>query len=71
VNDNLSFATPGEWESWLTSHWQDGTGVWLKIAKKGSGVASVTVSEALDVALCFGWIDGTRRGLDDTFFLQW
>jgi uncharacterized protein YdeI (YjbR/CyaY-like superfamily) len=71
VNDNLSFTGPLEWESWLGANWQRSTGVWLKIAKKASGVASVTVSEALDVALCFGWIDGTRRGLDDTFFLQW
>jgi uncharacterized protein YdeI (YjbR/CyaY-like superfamily) len=43
----------------------------LKIAKKGPRVASVTTSEALDVALCFGWIDGTRRRLDETHFLQW
>jgi uncharacterized protein YdeI (YjbR/CyaY-like superfamily) len=71
VSDDLSFAGPGEWESWLAANWQRSTGVWLKIGKKGSGVASVTASEALDVALCFGWINGTRRGLDDTFFLQW
>jgi uncharacterized protein YdeI (YjbR/CyaY-like superfamily) len=71
VNDNLRFAAPAEWESWLAANWQRSTGVWLKIAKKGSGVPSVAVSEALDVALCFGWIDGTRRGLDETYFLQW
>jgi uncharacterized protein YdeI (YjbR/CyaY-like superfamily) len=71
VNDNLSFATPSEWESWLTANWQRPTGVWVKIAKKGSGVASVTASEALDVALCYGWIDGQRLGLDETHFLQW
>jgi uncharacterized protein YdeI (YjbR/CyaY-like superfamily) len=71
VNDNLSFGSPREWEAWLAASWQQPTGVWLKIAKKGSGVASVTASEALDVALCYGWIDGTRRGLDETYFLQW
>jgi uncharacterized protein YdeI (YjbR/CyaY-like superfamily) len=71
VNDSLSFASPTEWESWLAAKWQQPTGVWLKIAKKGSGVPSVTASEALDVALAFGWIDGTRRGLDETYFLQW
>jgi uncharacterized protein YdeI (YjbR/CyaY-like superfamily) len=71
VSDDLSFAGPGEWESWLAANWERSTGVWLKIAKKGSGVTSVTASEALDVALCFGWINGTRRGLDDSFFLQW
>jgi len=71
VSDVLSCGSPTEWESWLTAHWQRPTGVWLKIAKKGPRVASVTTSEALDVALCFGWIDGTRRRLDETHFLQW
>jgi uncharacterized protein YdeI (YjbR/CyaY-like superfamily) len=71
MNDSLSFGSPSEWESWLTTNSERPAGVWLKIAKKGSGVASVTVSEALDVALSFGWIDGTRRGLDDVYFLQW
>jgi uncharacterized protein YdeI (YjbR/CyaY-like superfamily) len=71
VSDVLSCGSPTEWESWLTAHWRRPTGVWLKIAKKGSGVASVTASEALDVALCYGWIDGTRRRLDETHFLQW
>jgi len=71
VSDLLSCASPTEWESWLTAHWQRPTGVWLQIAKKGSRVASVTANEALDVALCYGWIDGTRRRLDETYFLQW
>jgi uncharacterized protein YdeI (YjbR/CyaY-like superfamily) len=44
--------------------------VWLKIAKKGSGIASVTAAEAIDVALCYGWIDGQRKSLDATYFLQ-
>lgn len=66
-----SFVSPTEWESWLSAHWQGPTGVWLKIAKKGSGIECVTVSDALDVALCYGWIDGTRRRLDDTYYLQW
>ena len=46
------------------------TEVWLRIAKKGSGLASLSIGEALDGALCFGWIDGQRRGLDDVSFLQ-
>ncbi|HEX6678239.1 MAG TPA: YdeI/OmpD-associated family protein [Actinomycetes bacterium] len=71
MSDVLSCASPTEWEAWLAAHWQRPTGVWLKIAKKGSPVISVTVSEALDVALCYGWIDGTRRRLDEQFFLQW
>src|SRR5205814_4315444 len=45
-------------------------GVWLKIAKKGSGVESVSHAEALESALCYGWIDGQRRALDERFFLQ-
>jgi uncharacterized protein YdeI (YjbR/CyaY-like superfamily) len=45
-------------------------GVWLKIAKKGSGISSVTFAEALDVCLCFGWIDSRREGLDDDYYLQ-
>lgn len=62
---------PEAWETWLAAQWERSDGAWLRIAKKGSGIASVTASEALDVALCYGWIDGTRRRLDDTYFLQW
>lgn len=71
MSDILSCGSPTEWESWLAANWQRPTGVSLKIAKKGSGVVSVTVNEALDVALCYGWIDGTRRRLDEAYFLQW
>ena len=71
MSDTLSCGSLAEWESWLKAHWQRPTGVWLKIAKKGSGVAGVTASEALDGALCYGWIDGTRRRLDERYFLQW
>lgn len=46
MSDILSCGSPTEWESWLTAHWQRPTGVWLKIAKKGSGVAGVTINEA-------------------------
>lgn len=59
-----------EWEAWLAGHHALRSGVWLKIARKDSGLASVTVPEALDVALCYGWIDGQRRSLDDRFYLQ-
>jgi uncharacterized protein YdeI (YjbR/CyaY-like superfamily) len=58
------------WEAWLADHHTLQAGVWLKVAKKGSNLASVTISEALDVALCYGWIDGQRRALDDRFYLQ-
>jgi uncharacterized protein YdeI (YjbR/CyaY-like superfamily) len=59
-----------EWEAWLADHHTLQSGVWLKIAKKGSGLASITIPEALDVALCYGWIDGQRRSLDDRHYLQ-
>jgi uncharacterized protein YdeI (YjbR/CyaY-like superfamily) len=58
------------WEAWLEEHHATAPEVWLRIAKKGSGLASVSIGEALDGALCFGWIDGQRRGLDAVSFLQ-
>ena len=58
------------WEAWLEEHHATAPEAWLRIAKKGSGLASVSIGEALDGALCFGWIDGQRRGLDDVSFLQ-
>lgn len=65
----LLFSGPAELESWLEEN-HESEGVWLKIAKKGSGERSVTYGEALEVALCFGWIDSQKRGLDETHFLQ-
>ena len=58
------------WEAWLVANHDRASGVWLKVAKKGSGVASVTISEALDGALCYGWIDGQRKSCDSTWYLQ-
>jgi uncharacterized protein YdeI (YjbR/CyaY-like superfamily) len=66
----LSFASAAEWEAWLEEHHDSSEGVWLKIAKKESGKASVTIPEALDVCLCFGWIDSRREALDDDYYLQ-
>ena len=63
------FADPAAWECWLERHPQS-SGVWLKIAKKDTGIPSVTYPEALDVALCHGWIDGQKKGFDAQFFLQ-
>ncbi|MFC8200038.1 YdeI family protein [Streptomyces sp. NPDC057298] len=57
-------------DAWVSAHPGLRGGVWLKIAKKGSGLPSITVTEALDVALCHGWIDGRRRGLDASYYLQ-
>lgn len=63
------FAGPAELEAWLEEN-RDSDGVWLKIAKKGAPEPSVTYAEALELALCFGWIDSQKRGLDETHFLQ-
>ena len=67
----LPFPSQRAWESWLAEHHADTPkGLWLKIAKKGSGIPTVTYAEALDVALCYGWIDGQKGSYDETFFLQ-
>lgn len=63
------FETPAALERWLARH-VEAPGVWLQIAKKGAGVRTVTYAEALDVALCHGWIDGQKRAFDEAFFLQ-
>ena len=64
------FADPGELEAWLEESHGSCEGIWLKIAKKGAGVTSVTYGEALELALCFGWIDSQKRGFDERYFLQ-
>jgi uncharacterized protein YdeI (YjbR/CyaY-like superfamily) len=58
------------WEAWLTANHRQYRGVWLRIAKKDSNMASVTNDEAVDVGLCWGWISGHRKSLDETYFLQ-
>jgi len=64
------FASPPDFEAWLEEGHADADGLWLKIAKKGSGVESVSYAEALELALCFGWIDSQKRGFDEKHFLQ-
>jgi uncharacterized protein YdeI (YjbR/CyaY-like superfamily) len=66
----LLFATPGDLEEWLEANAAASPGLWLKIAKKGAPEPSVTYAEALELALCFGWIDSQKRGHDETHFLQ-
>lgn len=63
------FRSAAAWEAWLGRH-PGAAGMWLKIAKRDSGIPSVSYAEALDVALCHGWIDGLRKSLDARFFLQ-
>ena len=65
-----TFASDAEWEAWLEEHHATSDGVWVEIAKKGSGIPSVAYPEVLDTALCFGWIDGRRKALDENYFLQ-
>ncbi|MEV6116364.1 YdeI/OmpD-associated family protein [Streptomyces sp. NPDC052109] len=66
----LDFATPEAWEAWLNEHHADVRGVWLKIPKKGSGIDGVDYARALESALCFGWIDGQKKKLDEQHWLQ-
>jgi uncharacterized protein YdeI (YjbR/CyaY-like superfamily) len=65
-----AFATAADFEAWLEGEHERADEVWLKIAKKASGIESVTHAEALEVALCFGWIDGLRKAFDSDWFLQ-
>jgi uncharacterized protein YdeI (YjbR/CyaY-like superfamily) len=58
------------WGEWLEANHVDADGVWLKFAKKGTGVTTVTYSEAVEEALCYGWIDGQAAGHDETYYLQ-
>src|SRR5262245_6604687 len=58
------------WEAWLESNVAHTPGLWLKISKKGAATPSVSYDAALDVALCFGWIDGQTKSLDDEYFLR-
>ena len=65
-----SFRTEAAFERWLAANHAREKEVWLRIAKKGAGISSVTHAQALDVALCWGWIDGIRKALDERSFLQ-
>ena len=66
----LPFATQQDWEAWLDTHHADTAGVWLKLAKAGVGVPSITYAQALEVALCYGWIDGQKASFDEQYWLQ-
>lgn len=64
------FVTQADWETWLAEHHASSPGLWLRLAKKGADLTSLSYAEALDVALCYGWIDGQKKGLDDASWLQ-
>jgi uncharacterized protein YdeI (YjbR/CyaY-like superfamily) len=65
-----TFKSEAEFAAWLRAHHADETEIWVRVYKKGSGKPTVSCAEALDVALCWGWIDGIRKGLDEESFLQ-
>ena len=64
------FKNAKAFETWLKKHHATSDGLWLKIAKRGADEPSVTYPEAVEVALCWGWIDGQKKGLDEQYFLQ-
>src|SRR5712691_9366757 len=64
------FESQQDWEAWLSEHYAEPSGVWIKMAKKETGIASVTHVQALEGALCYGWIDGQRDSFDKQYFLQ-
>jgi len=66
----IAFESPGEFEEWLAKHHDSSPGIWLKLRKKAPGVVALTYAQALECALCFGWIDGQKAALDDSFWLQ-
>ena len=65
-----SFRSAEAFEAWLAKNHKKADGLWLKIAKAKSGIKSIAFPDALDIALCYGWIDGLRRGLDDDYYVQ-
>ncbi len=66
----LFFATPAELETWMEEHGEESDGIWLKFAKKASSTQSVVYAEAVEIALCHGWIDSQVKRLDDHHYLQ-
>ncbi len=66
----LAFESAEAWATWLRRHHAASPGIWIRFAKKGSGLPSVTHAEALDEALCYGWIDGQSKSLGDAHFRQ-
>ncbi|GAB4584872.1 YdeI/OmpD-associated family protein [Nocardia sp. IFM 10818] len=68
--DPIHFEDAAAFDTWLAANHAASDGVWMKIAKKGSGIPSITEDETVDVGLCWGWISGQRKALDDKYYLQ-
>lgn len=64
------FTHQKDWEAWLAENFNSSPGLWLRLAKKSAGLQSVTYQEALDTALCYGWIDGQKKSSDEASWLQ-
>lgn len=65
----VAFRAPEAFEAWLDAHHADAPGLWVKFAKKGRGTPSVTLPEAIEVAMCFGWVDSKLHGYDDDYYV--
>jgi uncharacterized protein YdeI (YjbR/CyaY-like superfamily) len=66
----IPFESQDAWEGWLREHHASADGVWIKVAKKASGIPTVVWAEAVEVALCYGWIDGQAKRVDDSWYVQ-
>jgi uncharacterized protein YdeI (YjbR/CyaY-like superfamily) len=66
----ILFPNQEAWEAWLDAHHAGSSGVWLRLAKKGSAIPSVSYAEALEAALCYGWIDAQKKGESEQAWLQ-
>lgn len=66
----ILFEKPSDWSSWLEENGAQASGIWLRLAKKASGITSITYAEAVEVALCHGWIDGLKRSYDESSWIQ-
>lgn len=70
ASEIMLFRTYGEWEHWLEKNFEKEDGIWVRFAKKNSGLTSISYAEAVDVALCFGWIDSLVNKYDDKSYIQ-
>lgn len=66
----IFFEDPAQFDAWLHENGAQETELWIKFAKKASGLKSINYAQALDIALCHGWIDGLTRSVDDTYYSQ-
>jgi uncharacterized protein YdeI (YjbR/CyaY-like superfamily) len=70
IESHLTFATQREWENWLAENEGTSTGTWLRLAKKVAKQPALTYAQALESALCYGWIDGQKQAESEEYWLQ-